>query len=101
MGEFQVVKEWLVANLSLSKDVMHVFVGLAVFLLVAAWFRLPLRDWRPLAVVALVALAGEAWDLFEGWRFGRPSRLYLAWHDIWLSLFWPAVLCCLARWTQV
>jgi hypothetical protein len=101
MGEFQAFKTWLVDYLDVSRDALHIFVGLAVFLLMALLFRLSLRDWRPLAAVLFAALAGEAWDLFESWRFDRAYRWDLGWHDVWMTLAWPAILFVLARWTRV
>jgi hypothetical protein len=97
MSGFQSSKTWLIELVGLSKDALHIYVGLTVFLLTALVFRLPLRDWRPLAAVFLVAVVGEIWDLFE--RLGPGDRPFWAanWHDIWNTMFWPLVLFLLAR----
>lgn len=101
MSAFQSAKHWLVTAFGLPKDALHIYVGLAVFLLVAALFRLSLRDWRPLFAVLLVALAGEAWDLGDSWADGERLQWAMGWHDIWNTLFWPLVLFIVARWTNV
>ena len=101
MSDFQLAKLWFAGSLGLAKDAVHVYVGLAVFLLVAAVFRLPLRDWRPLAAVFLAAVAGEVWDIFDTSRAGQRLRWDRSWHDIWNTMFWPAVLFALARFTRV
>jgi hypothetical protein len=97
MSSFQSAKTWLVELMGLSKDALHIYVGLTVFLLTALIFRLPLRDWRPLAAVFLVAVAGEIWDLFERLGPGDPPFWASNWHDIWNTMFWPLMLFLLAR----
>ena len=101
MSDFQLGKLWLVDMLAMSKDALHVFVGMAVFLLAAALLRRPLRDWRPLLVVLLAALAGEAWDLLETWQAGQALRWGRSGHDVFITSFWPAILFGLARWTRL
>jgi hypothetical protein len=101
MSDFQLAKIWLSEQLGMHKDALHVCVGLALFLIASALLRRPLRDWRPLAVVLVAALAGEAWDLIETWIAGQRLRWGLSWHDIWLTMLWPALLFALARWTRL
>lgn len=101
MSDFQLAKLWLVDLLGLTKDAVHVYFGLAVFLIAAAIFRLPLRDWRPLAAVLAAAIAGELWDLLDTHLAGDTLRWDKSWHDLWNTLFWPAVLFVLARYTKV
>lgn len=101
MSAFQDTKLWLVYTLGLSKDALHVYVGLTVFLLTAAIFRLRISDWRPLAAVLLAALIGEIWDIYDTARIGAPQVWAGNWHDIWNTLFWPTVLFLLARYTAV
>lgn len=97
MGAFQSSKTWLIELLGLSRDALHIYVGLAVFLLAALLFRRPLSDWRPIAAVFLVAIAGEIWDLFERLRPDQEPFWSSNWHDIWNTMFWPLVLFLLAR----
>lgn len=96
-GPFQSAKLWLGSVIGLSKDALHVYVGLTVFLLMALVFRLPLRDWRPISAVFLVAVAGEIGDLVE--RVGRDRDPFWAasWHDLWNTMFWPTMIFLLAR----
>ena len=101
MSAFQETKMWFVVNLSLSKDALHISVGLAVFLIAAALFRSRLRDVRPLAAVLFVAVAGEAWDLTETWMAGEVLRWDMSWEDVWVTTLWPAILFALARWTKL
>jgi cell shape-determining protein MreD len=98
---FQDAKLWLLDLIGLSKDALHVYVGMIVFLGVALAFRLPLRDWRPLAAVFLAAVAGELFDLFESLAPLQEPHWAAAWHDLWNTMFWPTVLFVLARWSGV
>jgi hypothetical protein len=97
MGPYQSAKLWLAETIGLSKDALHVYVGLSAFLLAAILFRVPLRDWRPLATAFLVAVAGEIWDIIE--RVDPNGRPFWAsnWHDLWNTMFWPTALFLLSR----
>lgn len=101
MSWFQETKLWLVASLGLPRDALHIYAGLIVFLGFAALFRLPLRDWRPLGATLFVALAGEAWDLFDARGGIGAPELAKSWHDLWNTMLWPCALFALARWTRV
>lgn len=101
MGQFQALKVALLDLFGLGKDALHIYVGLAVFLLTALLFRLPLRDCRPLAAVFLAAVAGELLDLFEELEPNEQPRWGANWHDIWNTMFWPTMLFMLARWSGV
>ena len=101
MSDFQLGKLWLVDMLAMSKDALHIFVGLTVFLVSAALLRRPLRDWRPVLAVLLVALAGEGWDLLETWQAGQVLRWSRSGHDVFITCFWPVVLFAIARRTSL
>ena len=101
MSAFQEAKIWLIQAAGLPKDALHIYVGLAVFLIAAALLRAPVRSWKPLAAVAAVALAGEAWDVIDTWNIGGRPVWSRNWHDVWNTCFWPAVLFLLARYTRL
>lgn len=101
MSVFQSAKLFLLDVTDLSKDALDVYVGLGVMLLVVILLRRSLADWRPLAAVALVALAGELWDFFDTWMHGGNPRVSLDAKAIWNTMFWPTVLFLLARFSRV
>ena len=101
MSAFQETKIWLLQTFGLSKDALHIYVGLIVFFGTVALFRLPLRDFRPWLVVLLAALAGEAWDIYDTAVIDAPQDYAANWHDIWNTLFWPSAILLLARFTPV
>lgn len=98
---FQDAKLAIIHWAGLPRDALHIYVGLAVFLGAAALFRRPLSGSVPIAAVLLAALAGEAWDLLETWRKGATIHWSRNWHDVWNTMFWPAILFLLARYTKV
>ena len=101
MSEFQQTKVWLAGLLGLSKDALHISVGLLVFLVALALLRARLRDWKPLLAVVAAAAIGEAWDLVDTWNAGQRLRWDRSWHDLWVTSLWPAILFLLARWTKL
>ena len=101
MSVLQSSKIMLMQATGLSKDALHVYVGLGVMLIGAMLLRRGLGDWRLLVAVAAAALAGEAWDLVDTLLQGDPVRLRGNWKDVWNTLFWPVVLFALGRFTRV
>ncbi len=101
MSVFQSIKLFLIDHIDLAKDALHIYVGLIAFFTVIAW-----RGWRigaakPLVIVLLVAFAGEAWDIRDSVVFKLPIDLWANWHDIWNTVFWPAMITLLARTTAM
>lgn len=101
MSVFQQSKIFLIQTFGLAKDALHIYVGLFVFLAVIILFKLPMRDLKPILAVLLVALIGEAWDIYDTAVLGQPQLYGDNWHDIWNTLFWPTAIFALARWTAV
>lgn len=93
----QSIKHEIVATVGLSKDALHIYVGLAVFLAAAAVLRKPLRSIIPWLMVLAISVAGELLDMRDDitrlgyWRWGTSL------HDVLNTLFWPTVLLLLAR----
>jgi hypothetical protein len=93
----QAIKLAIVSATGLSKDALHIYVGLAVLLAAAAILRKPLRSIIPWLVVLIVAVSGELVDMHDDiaslgyWRWGASL------HDVLNTLFWPTVLVLLAR----
>jgi hypothetical protein len=79
--------------LGLSDDLLHVHMGLAIFVAAALLTRRRMRSWVPLVVVALAALANEIIDYLgpDPWSDGLSAL------DLANTLIWPLVLFLLAR----
>jgi hypothetical protein len=101
MSPFQSFKHEVVQFAALSKDALHIYVGLIIFLVVAAIARKGLRSGVAVLAVLVVAVAGEVLDLRDEWH----SREHLNWwasiHDLVNTCFWPLVLWLLARYTRI
>ena len=97
----QVVKLAIVAATGLSKDALHIYVGLAVFLIVAAVSKRSASSWLPWLVVFLVATLGELVDMRDDLLSLGHWRWSASLHDIINTILWPTVLLVLARATGV
>ena len=101
MSFVQSMKLAIVAALGLSKDALHIYVGLGAFLSCAYVFRRPIKSFTPWLAVLLVAVLGELLDARDDirslghWRYGASS------HDIVNTIFWPTVLFLVARFTTL
>jgi hypothetical protein len=101
MSPFQSFKHEVVQFAALSKDALHIYVGLAAFLVVAALARKGLRSTAALLVVVGVAVAGEILDLRDEIRFREHVNWWASVHDLLNTCFWPLVLWLLARYTRI
>ena len=100
MSGFQNFKHQLVQAAELSKDALHIYVGLAGFLLAAMIARRGFKSgWAMLAVLA-VAIVGEVLDLRDEFRLRERFLFWSSLHDLVNTCFWPLVLWLLARYTR-
>jgi hypothetical protein len=101
MSPLQQLKWALVEHLHLSKDSLHIYVALSLFLGSALLLRWPIKSWKPWLLVLAAAIAGEAWDLRDSLVYGTRVYLLANLKDIFNTIFWPTVLMLLARKTRV
>ncbi|MCB1755739.1 MAG: hypothetical protein KDJ38_09465 [Gammaproteobacteria bacterium] len=92
----QLVKLEIVQTLGLSKDALHVYVGLAVFMLVVA-AKKSVRSMLPWLAVLAVAVVGEILDRRDDIASLGHWRWTASLHDVLNTLFWPTVLMLSAR----
>lgn len=100
LSPVQALKELVVTLTGLSKDALHIHVGLAVFLLAAVLLRRPLRSPVPWLAVLAVALAGETVDALDELRASGQWTLGAGVHDLANTLLWPTVLMLAARFAR-
>lgn len=89
---FQALKLAITSTVGLSKDALHVHLGLALYLLIlVAWRR---QRSAPIACLIVFLLAGlnEAIDARDDIATFGHWRWQASLHDIVNTLFWPAVL---------
>jgi hypothetical protein len=99
----QQAKLWLIETVGLEKDALHVYLALILVFGSARLFRWPLTSWKPPALVFVVALIGEAWDIRDGLITSVP--LVVSWplslHDMINTMFWPLAIMLMARFTRI
>lgn len=94
---FQNIKLFIVSATDLSKDALHIYAGLAIFIIAAIIFRKSLKSITPWLAVLFFAVIAELIDMRDDlissgyWRWGASV------HDILNTLFWPSVIFILAR----
>lgn len=88
--QYQALKVALIDGVGLSRDALHVYAGLIIYLLV----RLGLRQHRATALSAalLVTLAAEWLDMRGEHIRGAFAPDAAHWHDVWNTMLWPCVL---------
>lgn len=99
-ADYQAVKFGLLESTGLAKDALHIYFGLALFLVVRlVWRRRGgwLLAWL---AVLVVAVGGEWLDLRGEALIGALQPDSAHWHDIWNTMFWPTVLALVGRWLQ-
>jgi uncharacterized membrane protein YqgA involved in biofilm formation len=101
MSAFQSMKHEIVHVASLSKDALHIYVGITVFLVCAAFSHKGLRSIFPIIAVVVVAVLGEALDARDDLRKFGHWRFLSSLHDVLNTMFWPLVLWLLARYSRV
>jgi hypothetical protein len=99
----QTVKLWIVHNIGLEKDALHIYFALALLFGSVMLFRWSIRGWKPYALILALAVAGEIWDMRDGLLTRVPLVVSLpgSIHDIWNTMFWPIAILLLARLTDV
>ncbi len=101
MSLVQTLKVNLVDCTGLSRDTLHVYVGLAIFLVTCALSENPRRSPWPLLMVLLAVLLGEAIDRRDDLASVGHWNWRASLHDLWNTLFWPLLLAGLLRWTRL
>ncbi|WP_432769617.1 hypothetical protein [Sphingopyxis sp.] len=88
----------LIAITGLSRDALHIYVALGLFLAVKLLWRGRGSTVFALLLIAAGTLTGEWLD--HGFELLRKQQCDTAahWHDIWNTLFWPVVLAIVLPW---
>lgn len=95
---YQQIKAALLGLLHLSKDAVHVYVGLATLLLWVAVSRTPLSSFTAVLPTMIAALVMEGLDFRDAAL--RSARTFPWWgslHDILNTTLWPLVLVVCAK----
>ena len=95
MSEYQEAKRIIVSILELSKDSIHMHVGLIVFFLAVVLWKKGSIEARCLIPVAIVASLMEILDLrydYVSLGYFRLNAITASIHDLINTTFWPVVI---------
>ena len=100
MSEYQDAKVIIVSILELSKDSIHMHVGLIVFFLAVVLWKKGSIEARCLIPVVITASLMEILDLrydYVSLGYFRLKAITASIHDLINTTFWPVVIVVLAR----
>jgi hypothetical protein len=97
---YDAIKTLLSETLGITKDALHIHIGLAIFLGVALVFRRPLASWLPWLALLAFELANELMDVFYWNGRGIGFDLGDSPKDVVNTMFWPTVVLLVARWVR-
>lgn len=94
---YQLIKIHVLSFFDLTKDAMHICIGLSALLLWVLFTRRSLGLLKNLIPVLIVAILMEAFDLRDDFAsFGR-FRWSASLRDVLNTVFWPAVVIVLLK----
>ena len=97
-ADWLLFKDELTRATALSRDALHIYLGVSVQFAAALLLRRKLGDWSPWLVVLMLALINEAADLWvEIWP-QHTMQAASALHDIVNTMILPTILLALSRW---
>lgn len=94
---YQEFKLTILEITDLSRDAIHIYVGLAVFFTAVALFRRGKIDAAALVPVVVVATLMEIADLYGNYRTMDAMYWGSSVHDILNTLFWPVIIVLLKK----
>ncbi len=96
IAQYELIKEWIAPASAEGRTLIHIHVGLFVFLTGAAFSRRRLRAWPVLLVLLALQLANEVADLAFKWP-DIPRWLWAdSFYDTLNTMIWPTLLFLLA-----
>jgi hypothetical protein len=101
MSNYETLKVLLIALSGLSKDALHIYIALGIYLGSCLIFGWKARQWRPWLLVLSVAIIGEVWDILRSLELAQDPNLWGNWKDIWNALLIPTALLVLSRYSSI
>lgn len=92
LSSFQEFKIYIVEMTNLSRDALHIYAGLLVFLTVAFLHHRQLRSYYAILLTLLVAVGAELMDARDDLINYGHWRIDASLHDVINTCFWPFVI---------
>ena len=89
---YQSLKLQILQHVSLSKDAIHIYIGMIVFLIAIFLLNKRRIGWRCLIPVIVVAVFMEVMDLYDDLKSLGYPRWGASVHDIVNTILWPSIL---------
>jgi len=83
--------------LGLSKDAIHIHVGLAAFFMAVVFWKRGRIELACLVPVVILALGMEVLDLRDDMATFGHFRWSASLHDFFNTTIWPAIIVCLSK----
>lgn len=97
--------EWFEANKvhladysGLTRDALHIHIGIGLYFVLVFLLRRSPRSWLPALVVLGVCLLGEVFDIINVAQLGQHQKPFENLHDIANTMAWPVIFTLYARW---
>ena len=101
MSNYETFKVILITLSGLSKDALHIYIALGVYLGSCLTFGWKARQWRPWLLVLSIAIMGEVWDILRSMELSQTVDLWENWRDIWNALLIPTALLVMSRYSSI
>jgi len=94
---YQLAKLEVLSMVDLTKDAIHIHIGMLVFVCWLVVFRKSISTFKSLIPVLIVVLIMEAFDLRDDYYAFGYFRWFASLHDIVNALLWPFILISFTR----
>lgn len=94
---YQLAKLEVLSMVDLTKDAIHIHIGMLVFVGWLVLFRKSINDFKSLIPVLIVVLIMELFDLRDDYNAFGYFRWFASLHDIINALLWPFILISFSR----
>ncbi len=98
MSWFEANKVYMMQYSGLSRDALHIHIGIALYFLLAFLLRKKPGSWIPALVVLALCLLGEVFDILHVFRLGQHQKPFENLHDVANTMAWPVIFTLFARW---
>lgn len=98
MNWFEANKVYMVQYSGLSRDALHVHIGIALYFALVFLLRRQAGSWVPALVVLGLCLLGEVFDIIHVIELGQHQKPFENLHDIANTMAWPVIFTLFARW---
>lgn len=101
MSNYQSLKLFILDFVNLSKDAIHIHIGMVVFVCAVMLWKKGKVEVSCLIPVFFVATSMEVLDLKDNWQSLGYMQWSASFHDIVNTTFWPVITVFLAKFFRI